>query len=556
MRTNTNGLAIILCLNLLTCFTARAGIDSATVNQVEQDKTRESALMPHQQQYQSSRTYAKTQTLIFPEEATCRYITKVDIASEDNAKTTALLGKIAAQAPGHCLGIEGIRLLTNALQNELITQGYITSLIDIPSQSLEGGILKITLTYGKTGHIDFAPNSAVTNLWTSMPTHTGKILRLSDLEQGMANLQRLPGASAHMKLRPGEHIGESDIEIARVMDKQWQVGAWLDDAGSRASGRYQGGGALYLYDLSSLNDILSISAGGDVEFNQHNDGNHNGNLYYSVPFGYWSLSLYGSYSQYRQLFKGRWSSIDYKSKNRYYSATLSRLLSHTRQQKTTADLRIAKSSSHYFFGGDELYVMRKQNPVWEFTVRHQHYFNRKIIDASLGVQRSLPWLSSVPTPEEKGGLYSHQSRIVHADIQALMQFAATGDKFSWMPRFHAQFSPDRLSSDNQFNIGNRWTVRGFDGENTLSANQGWYWRNDFSWNIPTPDQQVYLGLDFGRIIGTERARQGKSLSGAVGGVRGEIASTQYDFFIGTPISKPDDFHSDAMNLGFSLQWRY
>ena len=161
MRTNTNGLAIILCLNLLTCFTARAGIDSATVNQVEQDKARESALMPHQQQYQSSRTYAKTQTLIFPEEATCRYITKVDIASEDNAKTTALLGKIAAQAPGHCLGIEGIRLLTNALQNELITQGYITSLIDIPSQSLEGGILKITLTYGKTGHIDFAPSQIV-----------------------------------------------------------------------------------------------------------------------------------------------------------------------------------------------------------------------------------------------------------------------------------------------------------------------------------------------------------------------------------------------------------
>ncbi|MCK6039432.1 hypothetical protein [Klebsiella quasipneumoniae] len=76
MRTNTNRLAIILCLNLLTCFTAWAGIEAATVNQVEQDKARESALMPHQQQYQSSRTHTKKQTLIFPEEATCRYITK------------------------------------------------------------------------------------------------------------------------------------------------------------------------------------------------------------------------------------------------------------------------------------------------------------------------------------------------------------------------------------------------------------------------------------------------------------------------------------------------
>lgn len=71
--------------------------------------------------------------------------------------------------------------------------------------------------------------------------------------------------------------------------------------------------------------------------------------------------------------------MDYKSKNRYYSATLSRLLSHTRQQKTTADLRIAKSTSHYYFGGSELLVMRKQNPSWEFTLNHQHYFNKRLL---------------------------------------------------------------------------------------------------------------------------------------------------------------------------------
>ena len=123
-----------------------------------------------------------------------------------------------------------------------------------------------------------------------------------------------------------------------------------------------------LYDLTTLNDILYLSGGGDIEFNQHNDGNHNGSLYYSIPFGYWTLSAYGAYSQYRQQFNGNWSTMDYKSKNRYYSATLSRLLSHTRQQKTTADLRIAKSTSHYYFGGSELLVMRKQNPSWEFTL--------------------------------------------------------------------------------------------------------------------------------------------------------------------------------------------
>jgi hypothetical protein len=73
---------------------------------------------------------------------------------------------------------------------------------------------------------------------------------------------------------------------------------------------------------------------------------------------------------------------------------------------------------------------------------------------------------------------------VHGNLQALMKFDATGDKFTWAPRLSAQFSPDKLASDNKFNIGSRWSVRGFDGENSLSGNQGWYWRNDFIWDLP------------------------------------------------------------------------
>ncbi len=74
--------------------------------------------------------------------------------------------------------------------------------------------------------------------------------------------------------------------------------------------------------------------------------------------------------------------------------------------------------------------MRKQNPTWELTLRQQRYFDKKVVAASLGLQRRLPWLSSVATPEEKAGLFSKRSRVVHADLQALMKFDLTGDKFS------------------------------------------------------------------------------------------------------------------------------
>ncbi|AVE78451.1 ShlB/FhaC/HecB family hemolysin secretion/activation protein [Klebsiella michiganensis] len=554
---NNKSLITALSLYILLTASTLANVSISNTNQVEQDKARQSALAPAQQEYSASGRGSQKYKLAFPLEATCRYINHVEIISADHKLTLGLLGNIARQAEKKCLGIEGIRLLTTTLQNELIARGYITSLIDVPSQSLNDSILSITLSYGYIGNISWASdNSATTSLWNAIPAKTGDILKLTELEQGMANLQRLPGSSAQMKIMPGKNNAESDIQISRHLARNWQVGAWLDDAGSRSSGRYQAGDALYLYDLTTLNDILYLSMGGDVEFNQHNDGNQNKSLYYSIPFGFWSLNLYGSQSEYRQQFNGRYSTIEYKSKNDYASATLTRLLSHTRQQKTTVDARISKSTSHYYFGGSELSVMRKQNPAWDITVHQQRYFTHTIIDASLGVQRSLPWLSSVPTPEEKAGLYSKLSRIIHADLQALMKFELTGDKFSYAPHVNIQISPDILSVDNQFNIGNRWTVRGFDGERTLSGNQGWYWRNDFIWDMPAPEQQLYLGIDVGRITGTEQYGNGKVISGASMGVRGSVIATQYDFFLGTPLVKPNGFHTDPVNLGFSLQWRY
>ncbi len=546
-------LILLLCQHQAIAST----IASATTNQNEQDKARQAALTPQYQAAQASQINTDRQTLTFPEEENCRLINNIYIDSAEPKLTHQLLDNLTAQALHRCLGINGIQHLAMALQNELIARGYITSLVTIPEQSLAEGALRLELAYGKIGEILWSTASEqTTSIWNNIPASKGDILRLSDLEQGMENLRRLPGSSANMQILPGQREAESNLQLTRRLDKKWQVGAWVDDAGSRASGRYQAGGALYLYDVTTLNDIFYVSGGGDIEFNQHNDGNQNGSLYYSIPFGYWSLSLYGSQSQYRQLFKGAWSQTDYKSKNRYYSATLSRLLSHTRQQQTSLDLRIAKSASRYYFGGEELGVMRKQNPTWELTLRQQRYFDKKVVAASLGLQRRLPWLSSVATPEEKAGLFSKRSRVVHADLQALMKFDVTGDKFSYAPHVNAQYSPDILSSDNQFNIGNRWTVRGFDGEYTLSGNQGWYWSNDFIWDIAGPEQQFYLGLDIGRIIGSEQYRQGKVISGAVSGLRGDIFSTQYDFFIGTPLSKPDNFSSDSFNMGFSLKWKY
>lgn len=106
-----NAILIYLFLSASTF----ANVSTSHTNQTEQDKARQSALKPEQQEYQSSRSGVYKHKLVFPSETTCQYINKVDIISEDEKLTQRLLGGIALQAEHKCLGIAGIRILTATL---------------------------------------------------------------------------------------------------------------------------------------------------------------------------------------------------------------------------------------------------------------------------------------------------------------------------------------------------------------------------------------------------------------------------------------------------------
>ncbi|MCG6395508.1 hypothetical protein K6U71_13970, partial [Vibrio alginolyticus] len=122
-----------------------------------------------------------------------------------------------------------------------------------------------------------------------------------------------------------------------------------------------------------------------------------------------------------------------------------------------------------------------------------------------------------------------------------------------------QLSGTPLTPQDQFSIGNRWSVRGFDGERTLSSDDGWTVRNTLSWNTPLPQQQLYIGADYGRVSGHNRNDLiGQTLAGGGLGLRGALspAGLSYDFSAGTPFSKPDGFKTDNAVFNFNVSWQY
>ena len=131
---------------------------------------------------------------------------------------------------------------------------------------------------------------------------------------------------------------------------------------------------------------------------------------------------------------------------------------------------------------------------------------------------------------------------------------------SFTSSFHGQWvqGGKRVYSVDTINIGNRYSIYGFDGEYTLMGDSGWYVRNEVSSVIPRLNTEVYLGLDAGAVYGkSTESLVGKAIAGTAIGIRGNYASgLLFDVFISTPLYKPQGYHTKKFYSGFTIGYRF
>lgn len=527
-------------------------IEQQMSHQQEQEKARYNQLETVGKDVRSAGNVGLSTHIDFPEEQPCFTIQQVELNKDDKIPHWIPLRKLTEQAQGRCLGIQGVKTLATALQNGLIGHGYITTRVMIPQQNLTQGLLTLDILPGTIGNVRLTDDSdKYVNLHTTFPGSHGDLLDLRAIEQGLENMQRIPDVVANISLHPGSKAGESDLEITREQPSFWRLGGWLDDSGSKQTGRYQSGMALYIDNPTSMNDLFYVSAGRDLQFQSSRHSN-NGSLYYSVPYGFWSLDLYAGRSEYVQNIHGIYTDFSYRGKYRNLSLKVNRLLYRNASQKNTLSFQVLKRNSHFYLNDTELQLQQRNMANWSIEFNHRHYVGQSIVDAMLSYQRETAWFGA-----ERPVDSAPSSRIVNLDISTYTPFTVQDLSMSYQARFRQQYSPDRLTTQDQFSIGNRWTVRGFDGEMNMMANKGYSLRNDLNLNLPKLGQQLYLGMDYGRVKGDgSHDFADGHLLGSVAGVRGKVKAVGYDAFVGVPLSKPDNFTTSPVNLGFTLQWQF
>ncbi len=467
-----------------------------------------------------------------------------------------------------CLGQEEIAVLTRRVQGALIERGFVTTRVLLPAQDLRTGTLRLAILPGRLGVVrlqrdDLGRGTA----WNALTLQPGEILNLRDLEQALENFQRIPTVDADIQIAPSEPTperpevrpGDSDLLVRWRQRLPFRMALSADDSGTRATGRYQGAITLAYDNALNLNDLLYVTIWGNLRPSGTGADPGTGaqgirarSAHYSLPWGRWLFTAQTSQQDYHQTVAGLNQDYIYRGESSLHDLRVSRMLHRDAAGKTLLSLRGWSRQSRNFIDDTEIEVQRRRTAGWELGMQHQRAVGTAGLSLAMAYRRGTGALQALAAPEDPFGEGASRPCILSFDLSLVWPLGRGPASVRYATTASAQWTRQALVPHDRFSIGGRYTVRGFDGESTLSAARGGWLRQELQWS-PGGGQTLYLGLDHGAVGGAaSETLAGKRLTGAVIGLRGGLRQASWDLFAGGPVKRPEMFRTARRTAGFSV----
>ena len=387
---------------------------------------------------------------------------------------SALAGASAGDPPiGRCLGTAGVNVVLARAQAAVIARGWVTTRVLAAPQDLGAGTLTLTLVPGRIAAIRLTPDSSASLLGpgallaSAIPATVGELLNLRDIEQGLENLKRAPTAEADIRIEPasapGARPGDSDLVVQYTQPRKLRATVGLDDSGTRASGRYQGGVTLAADNPLGLNDIFYVNASHSIDghgIGNRARGTEAQTLHYALPWGYWLLGLTASNNRYYQSVAGLNQTYRYAGNSNNAEARLSRLLWRDQHRKTTLAVKAWRRESRNFVDDTEIEVQHRVVAGWEASLNHKEFIGNATLEGTLAYKRGSGGLGARPAPEEPFGEGTSRLGLVSAEVSLNAPFTLGQQKLRYSGLVRAQWNRTPLTPQDRFGIGGRYSVRG------------------------------------------------------------------------------------------------
>jgi hemolysin activation/secretion protein len=459
-------------------------------------------------------------------------------------------------AAPRCLGAQTIRILMGRMQSALIDRGYITTRILVGPQNLSSGTLSFTVIPGIVERLYLNSESkGRVSLWSAFPLGNGDVVNLRDIEQGLENLKRLPSIEADIAIVPAneekQNIGLSNLLVTWRKKSPLRITVGADNSGVPSTGIYQGNVTLFWDNPLKMSDLFYITymRGGVPGWK----GTTGGLIHYSVPYGYWLLSLNGSENFYDQTVVGWLQNYIYSGKTRTADLKLSRMMYRDASMKLLGFVGPWFKTAETFIDGHPLPIQYRRSAGFEVGITQTQTVGRLAFDVQMTYRAGTGMMGAIPQPDERFYPGISRPKFLIGEAHLTAPFSLGAFQFRYNTTLRGQWNFTHLSIQDRFSIGPRSTVRGFDGQEILMGDRGWFIRNDVGVFLGQTGQEIYLGLDYGQVGGRSTQEMvGRALAGGVIGLRGRIKQLTYDGFIGMPLYKPASLKTVSPNLAFNL----
>lgn len=518
-----------------------------------------------------------------PQEAPCFALREI-LLEGDAVQRFSWLSRTAQHYLGSCVGVQGLSQIAAVLDEELLESGFATTRVSLPAQNLQSGVLRVRLHPGRVSAIRMVeagvqrPEGAPAGsspgttqaggkwgTWrNAFPVSPGDILSIRDLEQGVEQMNRLSSQSVRTQLEPGAEPDTSVVVIERrpaTLRDRARGSIGIDNSGGASLGRTQFSGNLALDNPLGLNDLLGASAGTNLEDPGATHRSQSLGLNYSIPWGYNTLSLNASHSRFAQHVQGTTVRFLSSGQSQSAEARLARTIVRTASAKLGIHGAVSLRRAESYIDDVELVVQRRRTTNAEVGLNYRQLFDKSSLDLDLAYRRGVPWRGAQDdlATAADGGM-TLRPRVTSYGATYATTFSLAGRSLQYTGSLRGQHTRNTTLSIDQFAIGGRHTVRGFNGDAVLLAENGLLLRNDLSWPVTLGlgiDARAVLGLDWGRVWGPSAAGlAGRQLAGAVLGLRGRAAGMYFDASLGTPLHRPDNFRAQRLVVYASVTYPF
>lgn len=474
----------------------------------------------------------------------CINVDKVNLQNADLISSEEQ-HRLTSHYESSCLTAKKINQLLLDITRFYIEGGYITSRPLKPVIDDDTNLV-IPIVEGKISLVTHAKGSPI-NIKTAIPRLYKDTFNIRDLEQGLDQINRLASNDVTVDLAPGNTFGTSQLVVNNTDEKPWHL---YINGDNYSEGR-DSGSINFSYDnLFGLNDNLFLSWRHQLWF-AHQD-NESKSISWSVPYGYWTFSLFASEFEYLTPIEDLAVALDASGFTREQGGRVDYVAFRDQKNKVSLAGQLTHKKIRNFVDTLLLTISSHDLTIADFSINWFRIGLGALWISELGYSQGLGIIggdnTDPPDTQFKKWRYS---------INVIKAFS---NNWQFTSLLSGQFSRDLLPGTEQLQIGNPYSVRGF-RDQSASASKGIYWQNTLyaprnSLILEELQWRPYLGLDTGRVAksGDIPARE---LAGITTGITLNWEQTsQFDIQLARSLKKPDNFDQEGWHalIRFSINW--